>query len=146
MIEHVLTHDQHRKVVAALHPKETYSTQEHHALQALAAKHSRLEVTIGEMEQHLAHCDYVVTQNSAAAFSGYFFGKNAVLFAQSDFHHIASNVSEVGVQAAFDQVEKMAPDFAGYLYWFWQQMSINAGRPQADDQIRDALRRGGWPV
>jgi hypothetical protein len=146
MIEHVLAQDQHRKVVAALHPKETYSAQEHQALKALVAKHPRLQVTTGDMEQHLTHCDYVVTQNSAAAFSGSFFGKNAILFAKSDFHHIAANISELGIQTAFDRVGTTAPDFAGYLFWFWQQMSINAGRSQAQDQIRDALRRGGWPV
>jgi hypothetical protein len=25
-------------------------------------------------------------------------------------------------------------------------MSINAGRAEADDRIRAALRRGGWPI
>lgn len=146
MLERVLEHDTARPVLAALHPNENYTQAEIAALEDLRRRFSRLTVTTGEMEKWLAGCDYVVTQNSAAAFSGFFFGKPAVLFAQSDFHHIAANVAQLGAEQAISSAPAMAPDYAGYLHWFWQRMSINAGRPDADAQIDAALIRGGWPI
>ncbi len=45
-----------------------------------------------------------MTQNSAVAMTGYFFHKPSVLFGRIDFHHIAANVHELGVDEAFRQV------------------------------------------
>lgn len=142
MLQAVLAADP-RPVVAALHPKETYSPEELAALAALEDAHPRLEVTQGRMAELLTACDVVVTENSSAAFNGYFFGKPAVLFAGADFHHIAlkpgRNLADT-LRAAPDH----APDFDGFLWWFWQEMSINAGRPEAEAKIIMALRRAGW--
>lgn len=142
MLRAVLAADP-RPIVAALHPKETYSPDELDALSALEAAHPRFEVTLGRMGELLAGCDVVVTQNSSVAFNGYFFGKPAVLFARADFHHIAlqpdRNLADT-LRAATGH----APDYDGYLWWFWQEMSINAGRPEAEAKIVMALRRAGW--
>jgi hypothetical protein len=146
MVLHVLAQDPIRRVVAALHPNEIYSDSELKVLDELDQKHSRLTVKVGDMQALLQGCDYVVTQNSAAAFSGYFFGKPAVLFGHIDFHHIAANVHVLGVEQAFEQVQRLSPDYAGYLHWFWQKMSINAGRADAEDKIKQALQRAGWPM
>ncbi|MWB76922.1 hypothetical protein GLS40_02655 [Pseudooceanicola sp. 216_PA32_1] len=146
MIRAVLRHDPARRVVATLHPNETYDAADLAALDALQREFSRFSVDSGEMVAHLARCDYVVTQNSSAAFNGFFFGKPCVLFARIDFHHIAANVASLGQAGAFAAVQRMQPDYAGYLHWFWQQMSINAGRPEASERIAAALRRAGWPV
>jgi hypothetical protein len=146
MLQHVLDHDPHRTVVATLHPSETYSRAEHDALAALGAAHPRLTLTTGQMTDLLRRCDYVVTQNSSAAFNGYFFGKPAILFARIDFHHIAANVADLGVAGALRAGPDLAPDYASYLHWFWQQMAINAGRPEAPERIRAALVRAGWQV
>lgn len=145
MIETVLARDP-RPVVATLHPKETYTAAEHEALQALAEKHPRLAVETGQMERFLPACSYVATQNSSAAFNGFFFEKPAILFGQVDFHHIAANVPALGADSAFEALPGMRPDYAGYLWWFWQEMSINAGRPEAGEKIAVAMRRAGWPV
>lgn len=145
MLRATLAHDP-RPVVAALHPREVYSEAELAALDELAGETPRLSLRTGGMEALLAGCDYVVTQNSAAAFNGYFFGKPSVLFARIDFHHIAANVSGTGAAEALRAAPDMAPDYAGYVHWFWQQMSINAGRPEADDRIRAAFERSGWPM
>lgn len=145
MLRAVLDHDP-RPVVAALHPRENYSEAELRALDELRGVHPRLSVVTGEMERLLTGCDYVVTQNSAAALNGYFFGKPAVLFGRIDFHHIAANVVALGVTEALRQGPDLTPDHAGYLHWFWQERAINAGRPEAEDRIRAALIRGGWPV
>lgn len=145
MLRAVLAHDA-RPVVAALHPKEQYSHPELAALHELAVQSPRLSIQTGGMEAALAGCDYVATQNSSAAFNGYFFGKPAVLFGRIDFHHIAANVADLGAERALAEAPGMRPDYAGYLHWFWQRMSINAGRPEADAQIAAAFRRAGWPV
>jgi hypothetical protein len=146
MVEHVIRQDPQRQIIVNLHPKEQYSNREMAALTALADRTPRLRIETGQTEAFLAQCDYVVTQNSGVAFSGYFFGKPAVLFGRIDFHHIAANIQTLGVPEAFRQVTDLSPDYAGYLYWFWQTMSINAGRPDAEDKIRGALDRAGWPT
>lgn len=146
MIRTVLARDTRRNVVATLHPSEEYSQAQLSALEQLEWSEPRLTVETGGMARHLAGCDYVVTENSSAAFNGFFFGKPCILFARIDFHHIALNVMEIGEEEAFARVMRHRPDFAGYIHWFWQVMSINAGRPEAPAKIAEALRRGGWPV
>lgn len=146
MIGEILRHDPDRGIKAALHPKETYSNAEMKALTELAAQHPRLEIATEGMEKLLRGCDYVATQNSSAGFAGYFFGKPCVLFAQSDFHHIAARADVQDVAEAVSATPHMAPDYAGYIHWFWQVMSINAGCPDAKRQILDAFSRAGWPT
>lgn len=146
MIEHVLEQDPQRPVVATLHPKEDYTDSERSALALLCRQHPRLTVRTGDMQALLQGCDYVVTQNSSAAFFGYFFAKPAILFAQVDFHHIATNVMDHGVQSAFRQVWENTSDYAAYIYWFWQQCSINAGLDSAEVKIRERLLAADWPV
>lgn len=146
MLRAVLQHDSGRRVVAALHPKEQYSSAELAALDLMVQGESRLTVRTGDMEALLTGCDYVVAQNSGVVFDGYLFGKPAVLFGQIDFHHIAANVADLGVAEALRQGPELTPDYVGYVHWFWQVMSINAGRPEAEQQIRAALNRAGWPT
>lgn len=146
MVQHVIAQNPGLPVVTTLHPNEQYNDEELIALDELTQKHPQLTVKTGDMQPMLQRCDYVVTQNSAAAFSGYFFGKPAVLFGNIDFHHIAANVQVLGVEQAFAQVQNLTPDYAGYLHWFWQTMSINAGRPNAEGKIKQAMIRAGWPM
>ncbi len=145
MIETALAQDPHRKLIASLHPKEIYSIAEHQALHRLASRHPRL--TIAETSAGLLEaCDYVVTQNSSVAFTGYLFGKQPVLFAGADFHHIAASVPRIGIDNAFRQAKEPLRDVDRYLYWFWQIQSINAGRDDVTDQILARAARHGWPL
>lgn len=143
MIRHTLFADPKRRVVAALHPNEIYSQADLIILDALSAAHPRLNIVMGQMEKLLHGCDYVVTMNSAVAFNGYFFAKPAILFGQVDFHHIALRASPDDL-SAFDQINHHNPDYAGYVYWFWQMNCINAGHPSVRERISNALRRAGW--
>lgn len=146
MIGHVLAQEPNKRVVAALHPKETYSEDEYAVLERLQAEYDQLEIRVGGMETLLAGCDYVVAQNSSVAFSGFFFGKPCVLFGEIDFHHIAANVRLLGIQGSFEAVHEAQPDYARYIWWFLQRMSINAGRPEAEDKIHARLTALGWKL
>lgn len=143
MIEAVLDADTKRPVVIGMHPKEQYSASDVDALEKFEHRFERVTVVMGQMERYLPACDYVVSQNSGAAFFGYFFNKPAALFGQIDFHHIAANVHELGVNEALGRVADMTPDFERYLWWFWQEMSINAGRDEAEAQIAARFRAQG---
>jgi len=146
MIKAVMAHEPDRQIMLTLHPNENYSAEESAALDALVSADERVFLQVGNMEQYLQTCDYVVTQNSSAGFMAHFFAKPVVLFAQSDFHHIALNVRDLGVEKALAAAVDHRPDYAGFLHWFLQEKSINAGRPEADETIRNVLRSHDWPV
>ncbi|MEW9920513.1 hypothetical protein AB2B41_12935 [Marimonas sp. MJW-29] len=146
MIEHCLALNPRRQIVATLHPNESYTRRELGQLETLARRHDRLRLDTGNMVSHLKGCDFVVTQNSGAAFSGFFFGKPALLFGQIDFHHIAVRADMDALGASFDEIARAAPPFDKYVWWFWQDQSINAGRDDARAKIADRLRRFGWPI
>lgn len=146
MIEHCLANDPTRQVIATIHPNEVYSDAEIQALEALENRYQQLHVDIGDMVPLLQRCDYVVTQNSSVAFAGYFFGKPALLFGNIDFHHIAVRADLAKLETSFTQVSQARPDYARYLYWFWQDQSINAGRDDVYSKIALRLRRFGWPI
>ena len=146
MMEAVLTHDPDRQVIAALHPGETYNTLEREELGKLVARYDRLTLSETPMEALLAGCSYVVSENSSVALKGFILGKPAVLFAQIDFHHIAAKPAEMGVAEAIRMALHTPPDYAAYLFWFFQRHSINAARPNAQARIRNRLRSYGWPV
>ena len=145
MVEHCLAQTS-GPVITTLHPNERYERTERAALRKLEKTHPRLTVQTGGMENLLAGCDYVVTQNSSVAFNGYFFGKAALLFRKTDFHHIAVQADLDDLGAGFAAVQQVTPDYATYIHWFWQKNSINAGRPEAEEMIAARLRRLGWPV
>lgn len=144
MIEATLVAEPQRKIWATLHPKESYDADEMAALAALQSRFQRFRLVQGDAVALLRGCDYVVTQNSGLALSGYLLGKPAVLFARIDFHHIAGSVPRQGVSAAFASAKAGPPDFAGYLYWFFRHHTINGGAQDAEHQIRARFRRHGW--
>jgi hypothetical protein len=133
-------------VIATLHPSERYSSLEIQALDALKKTHARLTVQIGGMNDLILGCDYIVTQNSSVAFNGYLFGKSALLFRKTDFHHIAVQADLDDLATGFAAVKRAEPDYPAYVHWYWQQNSINAGRPEAEERIAARLKRFGWPV
>lgn len=142
MIAATLAADPTRQIFATLHPKETYSDAEMTALQRIGG---RFEVVDRPSLPLLAGCDYVVTENSAMALSGFFARKPAVLFAEMDFHHIAGSVPRQGVEQAFCAVGQAQP-FARYLHWFFKEQAISALADDSAKQIVNRLRRHGWPI
>lgn len=146
MIRATLQADPVRPILATLHPKESYQADDIAALTALAAEEPRFCLSDLPSLGLLASCDYVVTQNSSVALTGYFAEKPAVLFARIDFHHIAGSVPESGVAAAFARALGPAPAFARYLFWFFKRNSIIAWADDVHEQIAARLRHHGWPI
>ncbi len=146
MIKHCLVHNPGQSVIATLHPKESYSADDLAGLDALVREFPELTVTRGRMEAYLRTCDFVVTQNSGVAFSGFFFGKPALLFGKIDFHHITIRADPDALGESFARVRAHAPDYDKYIWWFWQDQSINAGRADAEQKIAARLARFGWPI
>ena len=143
MIERCLERFEGRKIIATLHPNEVYSEAELTALEALEAKHATIELRMGQMHEMLMGCACVVTQNSSVAFNAYFYGKPVVLFGQVDFHHIALSGEAL---PSSEDITNHQPDYAGYVWWFWQDQCINAGRENAQDKIAARLRALGWNI
>ncbi|MEP3846731.1 MAG: phosphotransferase [Paracoccaceae bacterium] len=133
-------------IQATLHPNETYTQAEHDALAQLANEHARFQVVERSMEDALAACDFVVTENSSAGFHAFFYGKVSILFARIEFHHICASVPRSGVEDAFEQARTLLPDFAAYMYWFWKLNGIDLESADASDQLRRALLQYKWPV
>ena len=143
MIYETLKADPIRQIIATLHPKETYSVEEISALRAFG---ERFQVTDQPSLQVLAACDYVVTENSSMALTGFFAEKPAVLFANIDFHHIGASVAKLGASAAILAAQADPPQFATYLHWFFKRNAITSWADDAVDQIRARFRDHGWPM
>lgn len=133
-------------IVATLHPNETYRADELEALEDLQIRHPMFRVETNMMEDMLATCDLVVTQNSSAAFHGMFYKKPAVLFAGIDFHHICASVPTLGHKAAFAKAKGMKPSFEKYIYWFWKLNAIDLDEPGHIQKIIKRLKQLGWQI
>ncbi|MBV7380092.1 hypothetical protein [Maritimibacter dapengensis] len=135
------------RILLGLHPGETYSKAERKALEETAAADSRVKIQTGGMDDALRSCDLVVTQNSAAALSGFFFQKPAVLYGESDFHHQMQRVAKLGASEAWRRAQEVTPDYARYLFWFLQLNSIKADvEGEAEAKILATCRDHGWMV
>lgn len=137
--------DRGLRLVATLHPGESYTAEEQVALAALA-DHPRFELAAAPSADLLARCDFVLCQNSSLALQAMIAGKGAVLFAGIDFHHPAGSVPRDGIAAAFARGALPPERMAEYLWWFLKVMAIDAQAPDAAAQIRAVLRGHGWPV
>lgn len=146
MIREIQARAGDRRIVVGLHPGETYLPEEIAALETLTQADSRLILQTGGMQEALRCCDLVVTQNSTAALSGFFFQKPAILFAKSDFHHQMPGIVELGIDEAFRRAQQRTPDFARYLYWFIHLNAIKADEPEAPERILSRCRDHGWTV
>jgi hypothetical protein len=146
MIREVQARAGDRRIILAMHPGETYEPEEIAAMEALTKADSRISLQTGGMEEALRCCETVVTQNSTAALSGFFFQKPAILFAKTDFHHQMPKVTDLGVDEAFRQAVETEPDYAQYLYWFIHLNAIKADEPEAPARIIQTCRAREWEI
>lgn len=134
-----------RPVMATRHPGLTSGPEEEAALALLVARHPNLTITDSSPEA-LRDCAFVATMNSTVGFDGLILNKPLVLFGQIDFHHIALNVAQMGVQAALEAAPHHRPATARYVHWFLKQQAIDAAAADAPDRILAAMRKGGWSI
>ena len=134
-----------KRCIATLHPKESYSPEEIAALDLLARRFPNLTIG-GDSRALLAGAEFVATQNSAVAMDAYLLARPVVLFAQSDFHHIALNVADMGAAEALDYAPAHKAEYAKYLYWLLHEQAIDAMAPYAGERILRAMKKGGWPL
>lgn len=142
----ILAKQEHRPILATLHPGEAYNTLERDALAELCDTHTHLLISDQPSDQLLRECDYLLTQNSSLALKAMFLHKPCALFARSDFHHICANSHDLGPGRAIQAARTLNPNYDAYLWWFLQDQAINAGRPEAETKIKAALTRCGWPI
>lgn len=146
MVETVLDRVPHKPILATLHPNESYDPEDLDALNELERRFPRFQVASEPTSVLLPACDAVVTQNSGVALLGFFAKKPAVLFGETDFHHIAGSVLRDGLDAAFSVLDGPPPEFSRYLCWFLRRQAINGGAPECEDQIRARFLRHGWDI
>lgn len=140
MLETVLNRFPDQRVVATLHPKLTPTDAEEAALADIQRRFPKLLLARRPSPELLATCGFVVTQNSAVAFEALFFRKPVLLFAGIDFHHPFASVYRDGLEVALEQLRSEEPDYDGYLWWYLQRQSLNAGR---DDFRARTIKRLG---
>lgn len=146
MVNTIRTHDPSRLIVIKLHPKVTYSQSEM-ALISTLLKDPLIRLETTATQSLLAHCAYVATQNSAAAFEGILHRKPAILFASSDFHHIFETVtSPANAATAFAGVLSNDPPFEKYLFWFLRLNCANVTRKTAEAKIVEMVNEAGWDL
>lgn len=145
MIKATLAHDP-RPIRATLHPNETYSAADIAQLAGVQSRFARFQLVTDDAHRLLRHCACVVTQNSALALTGFMAAKRAVLFARSDFHHIAHSVPHLGVKDAFAALDGPDPDFVAYLHWFFNNHCLDMQARDAETQIRLRLQSLGWQL
>ncbi|WP_299547883.1 hypothetical protein [uncultured Tateyamaria sp.] len=132
-----------KRIIATLHPKETYSPDEMTVLDKMQRRDPDLSIQTGGRDTLLPRCSYIVTMTSSVAFDGMFFGKPAIVFGQTDFHHVTLKGQDPN---AFDRIQSHRPDYSAYLWWAWQHMAINGGHESAEAKIAAKLSAAGWPM
>ena len=132
------------EILVTLHPRETYSPEEMSTLDATLQDYPLARISRKSPANLIPASSKIVTQNSSVAFLGLFFEKPVFLFARSDFHHIANNISGQVDETTFETRPPSREAFQKYLYWFLQENSINAGRDDVRARIIQRVTDLGW--
>ena len=146
MVRKTAVHHPDSQVLITLHPKETYSREELSVLDKTVAGFPLARISTKSSALLIPHASKIVTQNSSIAFTGMFFEKPAFLFAQSDFHHIATNIIGTVNDGTFSTTPPSTSDFQKYPFWFLQMNSINAGRDDVRTRILHRVEQLGWKL
>lgn len=146
MVKAVLENERKRKIILTLHPGEHYSNSEAKALEDVCDGHANAKISRLDTRQLIQNCEYIVTENSSIALNGFLLRKPAILCAGIDFHHIAMMADERTMKSAMNAIEACRPDYDQYIWWFFQEQSINAKKQEAERRIARQLHHHGWPI
>ena len=134
-----------RPILVKLHPAAT-AVQEEEALRTLAGTDSRVLITDANIHDILASCAATVSINSTAALEGFIHRKPAILFGQSDFHHIAGRVHAPGdFGRVLDRQIGASPSYDAFLAWFFLRNCIPLNARTLEVRIWDAFPAAGFP-
>lgn len=145
MVEAVLAGAGTQPVVVKPHPKAS-NAADIAALTELAQRHENLSVTQANIHDILAQCSITASHNSTVALEGYLHQKPAILFAQSDFLHIATTVSDdLPFRAALETALAREGDYEKYLTWYFKRKCLWLARASVEDQIWAIFTAAGFP-
>ena len=151
MVATVLEREPERHLLIYPDPQEVYSEEEE-TLFARWDQNPAITILRGvtNVDRLIANAAYIVTINSPLALRGLFHRKQSLLFGHSDFHHINRVVkNKRSEDVAFEKVFKVSPNYARYLYWYFQigclDMQKGDRRP-VRQAIIDRVRSLGWDI
>lgn len=145
MVEAVRTQAGDRPVLLKLHPAET-AVQDEARLRALADGDPRLRITQANVHDILSRCAAMVSINSTVALEGFIHRKPAILFGQSDFHHIAGRVARPdGFGAVLAEQLSARPDFDAFLAWYFLGNCLRINAKTLEDRIWERFAAVGFP-
>ena len=134
-----------RPVVVKPHPLAPEFCGE--AIAAAEAEGLRFQVSHANVHDILAQAAVTVSINSAVAMEGFLHGVPAVLFGIADFAQFARTVTEPdGFPAALQSALGQEQDFAGWLWWYFDQGCLNIESPAFEAQLLALFEAQGFPL
>lgn len=130
-------------VVVKPHPLELRSDAVDRLL-AMANTYPHLTVSTANVHDILAASARVLTLNSAVGIEAYLHRKPVILCGQADFHHIADVAETVDGLARLLRSEPGRRVYAKYIYWFFGQKCLNAGRSDLVVQMLHRIKAQGY--
>ncbi len=118
-----------RAIIVKPHPRDD-DPQTRAYLARLAGRDGRVMVTDANIHDILANASVAVTINSAVGIEAHLHRVPVVLCGRSDFHHAAVTVTERGqMDAAIAQAQSTYWSHEAFLYWYFAENCLNAGKP-----------------
>ena len=129
MLSALLARKDPRPILVKPHPRDS-ATATRSYLARLADRDARLQVVDANIHDMLAAASVAVTINSAVGIEAHLHRVPVVLCGQSDFHHAAVTVTDRrNMDAAIASAETTEWPHDAYLYWYFAQQCLNAGKP-----------------
>lgn len=143
MLEVVRAHAGDRPIIVKPHPlvSDPFTLAEVRAL-----RDHRLTLTDANVHDILESCAVTVSINSTVALEGYLHRKPAILFGQSDFHHIAGRVRQVqDFPDALTAALARKRGYAQYLAWYFLRHCLRLASPGLEPAIWARFAEAGFP-
>ncbi|MGL4319329.1 MAG: hypothetical protein ACRCS3_00550, partial [Paracoccaceae bacterium] len=102
--------------------------------------------TVANVHDMIASAVCTVSFNSAVALEGFLHRKPAILFGQSDFHHICETVREPGKFAeALERVLARAPGgYAQFMFWYLGMQCLHLHWPRFEARVEAIFAAAGF--
>ncbi|CUH53979.1 capsular polysaccharide export protein, LipB/KpsS family [Shimia marina] len=133
-----------RPIVVKTHP-QSRPLRDVQLMHELLQEGLPLLATDANIHDILSKCAATVSFNSAVALEGFLHGKPAVLFGQSDFHHVCETVVDPDqFSDALKQAVNSSHDYGRFLYWYFSNHCVMVDDPVSDERILQAFDDAGF--